>query len=72
MGQTQGKGRDARDDKVGKSKTMRQKSGGDIFRSRENLSDEAKDVPGYFLITAIVFNFACVCVWNSSVVNVTT
>jgi len=46
MGQTQGKGRDARDDKVGKSKTMRQKSGGDIFRSRENLSDEAKDVPG--------------------------
>ena len=46
MGQTQGKGRDARDDKVGKSKTMRQKSGGDIFRSRENISDEAKDVPG--------------------------
>ena len=46
MGQTQGKGKDVRDDKP-KTKTLRQKSGGDISRSRENITDEPKDLQGY-------------------------
>lgn len=47
MGQAQGKGKDVKEEKISKSKTLRQRNGGDVSLSRENVTEDSKDLQGY-------------------------
>lgn len=49
MGQTQAKGKDGRDEKGSKSRTLRQKGGGELSRSKENITNDSNNLQGNYL-----------------------